>query len=97
MPGGTRSGSAAMRRRRLAACTPVDLLDAADCRRRMAPFREVTHLFYCARAKHGEGGVESVEENVWYGVHLGPRPLGAREDDTRHLPPNFYYDQEDLL
>ena len=103
---------------------PVDLLDASDCRRRLAPFREVTHLFYCARAKHGEGGVESVEENIamlrnvldaveasapglqhvhlveglkWYGVHLGPYPTPAREDDTRHLPPNFYYDQEDLL
>ena len=103
---------------------PVDLLDASDCRRRLAPFREVTHLFYCARAKHGEGGVENVEENIamlrnvldaveacgaglqhvhlveglkWYGVHLGPYPTPAREDDTRHLPPNFYYDQEDLL
>jgi nucleoside-diphosphate-sugar epimerase len=103
---------------------PADLLDPADCRRRIAPFREVTHIFYCARAKHGEGGVESVEENVamlrnvldaveaaspglqhvhlveglkWYGVHLGPYPTPAQEDDTRHLPPNFYYDQEDLL
>ncbi len=102
----------------------VDLLDPADCRRRLAPFTDVTHLFYCARAKHGEGGSESVQENTamlrnvldaveaaapglqhvhliegakWYGVHLGAFPTPAREDDPRHLPPNFYYDQEDLL
>jgi nucleoside-diphosphate-sugar epimerase len=102
----------------------VDLLDADDCRRRLEPLREATHLFYCARAKHGEGGTESVEENVamlrnvldaveavapglahvhlveglkWYGVHLGPYPTPAQEDDPRHMPPNFYYDQEDLL
>lgn len=102
---------------------PVDLLDPVDCRRRIEPFGGVTHLFYCARAKHGEGGTESVEENVamlrnvldaveaaaplqhvhlleglkWYGVHLGPYPTPAQEDDPRHMPPNFYYDQEDLL
>jgi nucleoside-diphosphate-sugar epimerase len=103
---------------------PVDLLDADDCRRRLEPLREATHLFYCARAKHGEGGTESVEENVamlrnvldaveaaapglahvhlveglkWYGVHLGPFLTPAQEDDPRHMPPNFYYDQEDLL
>src|SRR3990170_4515257 len=103
---------------------PVDLLDPADCRRGLGGLREVTHLFYCARAKHGEGGTESVEENVamlrnvldaveaaapglqhvhlveglkWYGVHLGPYPTPAREEDPRHMPPNFYYDQEDLL
>jgi nucleoside-diphosphate-sugar epimerase len=33
----------------------------------------------------------------WYGMHLGPYPTPAREDDPRHLPPNFYYDQQDLL
>ncbi|HZT47176.1 MAG TPA: SDR family oxidoreductase [Hyphomicrobiaceae bacterium] len=103
---------------------PVDLLDPADCRRRLEPFSGVTHLFYCARARHGEGGTESVEENVamlrnvldaveaaapglqhvhvveglkWYGVHLGPYPTPAQEDDPRHMPPNFYYDQEDLV
>ena len=81
-------------------------------------------MFYSARAKFGEGGVESVEENVamlrnvldaaeascaglahvhlveggkWYGQHLGAYPTPAKEDDERHIPPNFYYDQEDLL
>ncbi len=33
----------------------------------------------------------------WYGMHLGPYRTPAREDDPRHLPPNFYYDQQDLL
>jgi nucleoside-diphosphate-sugar epimerase len=33
----------------------------------------------------------------YYGVHLGPFKTPAKEDDARHLPPNFYYDQEDFL
>jgi nucleoside-diphosphate-sugar epimerase len=33
----------------------------------------------------------------WYGMHIGPYPTPSREDDPRHLPPNFYYDQQDLL
>jgi nucleoside-diphosphate-sugar epimerase len=32
-----------------------------------------------------------------YGADLGPFKTPAREDDPRLLPPNFYYDQEDLL
>jgi nucleoside-diphosphate-sugar epimerase len=33
-----------------------------------------------------------------YGVHLGPQTrVVARESDPRTLPPNFYYDQEDLV
>ena len=102
----------------------ADLNDAERCRDALADCRDVTHVFYCARAKHGEGGVESVEANVamlrnvldavepvaralshvhlveggkWYGQHLGRYPNPASEDDPRHMPPNFYYDQEDLL
>lgn len=33
----------------------------------------------------------------YYGVHLGPFKTPAKEADARHLPPNFYYDQEDWL
>lgn len=104
---------------------PVDLLDAAAVTATVTTLPAITHVFYAARAKHGEGGSESVAENVamlrnvldaatashsgslqhvhlveggkWYGQHLGPYPTPAREDDPRHLPPNFYYDQEDLL
>ncbi len=32
-----------------------------------------------------------------YGADLGPFKTPAREDDTRLMPPNFYYDQEDFL
>jgi nucleoside-diphosphate-sugar epimerase len=32
-----------------------------------------------------------------YGVHLGPYKTPAKEDDPRHMPPNFYYDQQDWL
>jgi nucleoside-diphosphate-sugar epimerase len=32
-----------------------------------------------------------------YGSHLGPFKTPAKETDPRHLPPNFYYEQEDFL
>jgi nucleoside-diphosphate-sugar epimerase len=47
-----------------------------------------------------DGALEHVhllEGIKWYGMHLGPYPTPSREDDRRHLPPNFYYDQQDLL
>jgi nucleoside-diphosphate-sugar epimerase len=37
-----------------------------------------------------------VHGGKWYGVHIGPFRTPAREDDPRHMPPNFYYDQQDL-
>ena len=33
----------------------------------------------------------------WYGNHLGPFKTPAKEGDPRHMPPNFYYDQQDFL
>ncbi|MEM9232261.1 MAG: SDR family oxidoreductase [Pseudomonadota bacterium] len=33
----------------------------------------------------------------WYGNHLGPFKTPADEDDPRHMPPNFYYDQQDFI
>ena len=41
--------------------------------------------------------VHLLEGTKWYGMHLGPYRTPAREDDPRHLPPNFYYDQQDQL
>lgn len=38
-----------------------------------------------------------LEGAKYYGAHLGPYKTPARESDPRHLPPNFYYDQEDYL
>lgn len=32
-----------------------------------------------------------------YGSHLGKFKTPAKESDPRHLPPNFYYNQEDFL
>jgi nucleoside-diphosphate-sugar epimerase len=32
-----------------------------------------------------------------YGAHLGQMKLPGKESDPRHMPPNFYYSQEDLL
>jgi len=32
-----------------------------------------------------------------YGAHLGPMNLPAKESDSRHMPPNFYFLQEDCL
>lgn len=46
------------------------------------------------------GGLEHIHAmhgTKWYGMHLGPFKTPAREDDPRHLPPNFYYDQWDYL
>jgi hypothetical protein len=33
----------------------------------------------------------------YYGSHLGPFKTPAREEDPRHLPPDFYFDQIDWL
>lgn len=41
--------------------------------------------------------VAIVHGSKWYGNHLGPYKTPAREDDPRHMPPNFYYDQQDWL
>lgn len=48
-------------------------------------------------AGHPLRHVNLVEGTKWYGSHLGPFPTPARESDPRHLPPNMYYDQQDLL
>ena len=33
----------------------------------------------------------------YYGCHLGPHRTPSKESDPRHLPPNFYYDQQDFI
>lgn len=103
---------------------PADLLNADGLKLAISPYRDITHLFFTARASHEETGVEPVAENVamlrnaldaaeaaspllehvhlvqgtkWYGMHLGNFKTPARENDPRHLPPNFYYNQQDLV
>lgn len=41
--------------------------------------------------------VNLMQGTKWYGNHLGPFKTPASEDDPRHMPPNFYYDQQDAL
>lgn len=36
-----------------------------------------------------------VEGTKWYGCHLGPYRLPAKENHPRHMPPNIYYGQHD--
>ena len=43
------------------------------------------------------GHIHLVHGGKWYGLHIGPYRTPAREDDPRHLPPNFYYEQQDLV
>ena len=33
----------------------------------------------------------------YYGVQIGPHKTPSYETDPRHMPPNFYYDQEDYV
>ncbi|MEW1819201.1 SDR family oxidoreductase [Arthrobacter sp. NPDC080031] len=52
-------------------------------------------------------GIEPVAKNLqhvnlmhgtkWYGNHLGEFKTPAQETDPRHMPPNFYYDQQDYI
>lgn len=41
--------------------------------------------------------VHLVQGGKYYGVHVGPFPTPAREEDTRAPIPNFNYDQQDFL
>ena len=101
----------------------VDLLDSADCRTKLGPLTNISHLFYLAITERSDPGetvtansnmflnlVKTIEatspalEHVhlsqgtrWYGNHLGPYKTPTKEDDPRHMPPNFYYDQQDFL
>ena len=42
----------------------ADLLHADELKRATAPYQDITHLFFTARASHEETGVEPVAENV---------------------------------
>ena len=41
--------------------------------------------------------VQLMQGTKWYGNHLGAFRTPAREVDARHIPPNFYYDQQDWI
>jgi nucleoside-diphosphate-sugar epimerase len=50
-----------------------------------------------AAANPGLEHVHLIEGNKIYGSHLGPFKTPAREEDPPHMPPNFYWDQENWL
>ena len=41
--------------------------------------------------------IHFMQGTKWYGSHLGAFKTPAREDDPRHMPPNFYYNQWDYM
>jgi len=45
----------------------------------------------------GLAHVHVMHGTKWYGNHHGRFKTPAREDDPRHMPPNFYYNQWDYL
>jgi len=50
-----------------------------------------------SRASSALERVLLVTGTKYYGSHLGPFKTPAREDDPRHMPPDFYFDQIDWL
>jgi len=48
-------------------------------------------------AASGLEHVHVMHGTKWYGNHHGTFRTPAREDDPRHMPPNFYYNQWDYL
>ncbi|MGN6766826.1 MAG: SDR family oxidoreductase [Rhizobiaceae bacterium] len=49
------------------------------------------------RVAAGLAHVCLVHGTKWYGSHIGPYRTPAKEDDPRHIPPNYYYDQHDYV
>jgi nucleoside-diphosphate-sugar epimerase len=41
--------------------------------------------------------IHLLQGTKYYGNHLGAFKTPAKETDPRHMPPNFYYDQEDFI
>lgn len=50
------------------------------------------------KAARGFEHITLMQGGKAYGLHLGPPPLvPSRESDPRTMPPNFYFDQEDMM
>ena len=41
--------------------------------------------------------LQLMQGSKWYGNHLGPYQTPAKEGDSRHMPPNFYFDQQEFI
>ncbi len=61
--------------------------------------REMLLNILDALQEHAPGlcHVHLVHGTKWYGSHLGSYRTPAHEDDPRHMPPNFYFAQHDLV
>ncbi|GAC1339120.1 MAG: NAD-dependent epimerase/dehydratase family protein [Acetobacteraceae bacterium] len=68
-------------------------LDADQIATNLAMLRNLLDALDTAGLQH----VTLLQGAKAYGVHLGQIPIPARESAPRHLHPNFYWDQEDLL
>ncbi|MFM9857617.1 SDR family oxidoreductase [Pseudoxanthobacter sp. M-2] len=71
-----------------------------DLAAQVAPNRElVVNLIKGLEAGSGDTlrHVTLMQGGKAYGCHLGPFRTPAKESDPRHMPPNFYYAQEDFL
>jgi nucleoside-diphosphate-sugar epimerase len=75
------------------------LQPAADFFAEVAPnLAMLTHTVETVERNSGTfRKVVLIEGAKFYGAHLGPYKTPAKETDFRHLPPNFYYNQEDYL
>ncbi|HEY4894014.1 MAG TPA: SDR family oxidoreductase, partial [Reyranella sp.] len=72
---------------------------AADYAAVIAPNRDmlVNSVTAIAKASRDLQRVVLVTGTKYYGVHLGPVKTPMRETDSRHMPPDFYFDQIDWL
>ena len=72
---------------------------AADYAKNIAANRDmlVNSVSALEAAAPGLERVVLVTGTKYYGSHLGPFRTPAREDDPRHLGPNYYFDQIDWL
>ena len=72
---------------------------AADYARGIAVNRDmlVNSVSAVERVARGLQRVVLVTGTKYYGTHLGPFRTPAKEDDPRHMPPNYYFDQVDWL
>ncbi len=41
--------------------------------------------------------INLIHGTKWYGNHLGPFKTPAKESDPPHMPPNFYYNQQEFI
>ena len=41
--------------------------------------------------------INLMQGSKWYGNHLGSYKTPAKESDPRHMPPNFYFDQQSFI